>query len=70
VLDGVDRAWLGLARVLVVLTSCTPLPQQVPALVELLLELAEPRSVRLATLAEAVLLLDQSVDPAEDVLVG
>src|SRR6476661_5930786 len=69
-LHGRLRAHLGLVGVLVVLALGPALAQQVPALVQVGLEPADPgpRLVGvLLGLAELVLLVDQRVDAAEDV---
>src|SRR3954451_21678087 len=69
-LHGRLRAHLCLVRVLVVLALRPALAQQVPALVQVGLEPADPLALLVGVLlglAELVLLVDQRVDAAEDV---
>src|SRR3954471_8744195 len=69
-LHGRLGAHLRLVGVLVVLALGPPLPEQVPALVQVCLEPADPLALLVGVLrglAELVLLVDQRVDAAEDV---
>ena len=70
VLHGVRGPGGRLVRVLRELTLRAPLAEQVPALVELLLEVPQPVRVGAAAAAQLVLLLDQPVDAVQDVDVG
>src|SRR3954471_18896055 len=68
-LDGRLGAGLRLVGVLVALALGPPLTEQVPALVQVRLELTDPAALLLGVLgglAELVLLVDQRVDAAED----
>src|SRR5829696_6113059 len=70
-LHGRLRTGLRLVGVLVVLTLGPPLPQQVPALVQVRLELLHAGALVvgvLGALAELVLLVHEGGDPAEDVV--
>jgi hypothetical protein len=67
VLHGVGGAGGGRVGVLVELTAGPALAQQVPALVQLLLDVLQPGLVDLATAAHLMLLLDEALDPVEDV---
>src|SRR3954470_18404719 len=70
-LDSRLRPGLRLVGVLVVLALGPPLAEQVPALVQVGLELTDTGALLLGVLgglAELVLLVDQRVDAAEDVV--
>jgi hypothetical protein len=73
VLDLVDRPGVRLGRVGTELALCLPLAKQVPALVELFLELLPSSYRRLASAAsttELVLFSNQSGDAREQIVVG
>ncbi len=70
-LHGLGGAGLGLGLGLPELPLGAPLAEQVPALVELILELPQPGGIGARALAaQPVLLVDELVDAGEDVLVG
>ena len=66
VLDRVRRACGRLARVLVELRASPALSKQVPALIELFLDAAEPVTVGALALPQPMLLVDQALDAVQD----
>jgi hypothetical protein len=70
VLDRSDVAHLGVSGVFAELATGSALAQQIPALVEGLLEMSEPLLIEVVGGAESVLFVDECSNPIEHFLVS